>query len=124
MGNESDAAIAREAQERYLATGSQEDLAEIYSACRRMARRVIARQMAARGFSLTEEQADEKAHDAASRIAERFMKRKGFRMKKPASYAYLCALEALYHRRKVDRIVDFVPQDILEGKGDDQEDVQ
>lgn len=118
MGNESDAAIVRGAQGRYLA-GDRGALEDIYTACRRMARRTIARQMAARRLPLTEQQAEEKAHNAASRIVERFINKKGFRLKKPSSYVYLCALEELYHRRKVDGIVDFVPQEQMEKRSDD-----
>lgn len=104
MTHEEDAAIIRAAQERYRA-GDGKALEDIYSACRRIARRMIERQMRTRGFALSEPQAEEKAHDAAVYAAMRYVTKRDFSMKSPASYIYPCVLCALYRRSKMEKAI-------------------
>lgn len=99
--------------EQMLESQEEKALSVIYSCCKNISRKIIMRHIKAKGFALTNEQAEEKAHNAAARIVERYKRIKDFRLKKPVSYVYLCTLEELYHRRKVDDIVDFVPMEDL-----------
>lgn len=125
MKHAEDSCIIRDAQERYLKQGGSEDLEAIYWAARRIAARMIARQVQTKGFILPEELKEEKAHNAAAYIIEQFIKRPGFFLKKPAAYVYLRVLHELYYRRKVDTIVMFKDsQDIariLSGKEEKEE---
>ena len=113
MAYETEAGIIREAQERYR-RGEAEALADIYKAAAAIARGMIARQQATRGFRLTDELAWEKARDAASCVAAQYLKRSDFMMRKPQSYIWTWVLQALYDKRKADRIVQYLPQDAIE----------
>ena len=95
MAYEKDAQAIRDAQGRYR-EGEAKALADIYRAAARIAAGMVARQCAARGFNLSRAQIEEKAHDAASYVAERFMDKPGFSLKSPQSYIYLCVKKALY----------------------------
>lgn len=107
MAHQDDSAAIRAAQARYAEGGKADDLAEIYLAARRMAARMIARQVQAKGFVLAEERKEEKAHNAAAYIVTQFLERPGFALKSPAAYVYLRVLHELYYRRKADAIIEF-----------------
>ncbi len=103
MRHEQDAAIIREAQERYAKSRDNKELTTIYQAATRIAAGQIAQQSQARGFTLSMEQTIEKAHDAAAYVALRFMNINGFKLKSPAGYIYTCVKRELYRRKAIDR---------------------
>ena len=113
MAYENDAAIVREAQARYW-RGDAGALCDIFNASLRMARGMAARQAETRRLPLTAEQVGEKAWDAATCVAEQYLRRPGFAMKSPQGYVRVWVMNALYRRRKADAIVKFVPQGEIE----------
>lgn len=114
----SDNARALAAQDRLIA-GDAAALADIYRICASCALRMMRDQARKRGFRLAEADAREKAHNAAAYIAEQFLKRPGFRLKRPSGYVYCRVMHELYYRRKVDAMVEFrelTDRDFREGR--------
>lgn len=102
MPYEEDARAIRAAQAR-LRQGETAALQDIYLAAVRIAAGMVARQCERRRLGLSMEQIAEKAHDAASYVAEQFMRRPGFALRKPASYIYTCVLKEMYGRKRRGR---------------------
>ena len=117
MAYGNDAELIRAAQARYW-RGEKDALSDIFAASLRMARGMAARQAESRRLPLSAEQIGEKAWDAATCVAEQYLRRQGFMMKSPQGYVRVWVMNALYHRRKVEAIVKFVPQEELEAIAD------
>ena len=113
MAYGNDAELIRAAQARYR-LGKKDALADIFAASLRMARGMAARQAESRRLPLSAEQVEEKAWDAATCVAEQYLRRPGFAMESPQGYVRVWVMNALYRRRKVDAIVKFIPQEELE----------
>lgn len=97
-----EAKAIREAEARYK-RGDAAALEDIYAAARRVAAAQIARQAQTKGFALSAERQEEKAHDAASYCVEQYITRPGFSLRKPQGYIRLRVLHELYRSAKRER---------------------
>ena len=113
MAYGNDADLIRAAQARYW-RGEKDALADIFAASLRIARGMASRQAETRRLPLSAEQIEEKAWDAATCVAEQYLRRPGFVMESPQGYVRVWVMNALYCRRKVEAIVKFVPREELE----------
>ncbi len=105
--------------------GRQEALSEMYELCETIGMKFINAigRKNRHVKSLSYEQRQIKAADAASYITEQFITRPDFRLKNGPGYLFLRIEKELFYQRKVDKIVDFVNFDTFfkEGSADNLE---
>jgi hypothetical protein len=96
-------------QYRYLTGNDKAALSELYVQSCRVSHRMIMNQRDKKGFFLTEEDAEEKAHNAATYLITQYLTRPDFvRTKNIVSYLFARIRHELYYQTKVDSLTDYV----------------
>ncbi|WP_147613037.1 hypothetical protein [Treponema pectinovorum] len=104
--------------QREYKNGNKEALNKMYELGLKIAKKYIGSKAKINKFiaRLSNEEREEKAHNAITYIIERYLKKKDFVITKSfTAYLYLRILHELFYKRKVDKIVDFVDLDELRG---------
>lgn len=98
----------RELQRIYLASRTDEDLGRLYEAMATTSLRIIRKMCNAIPGMYSDEDKEEKAHDAAVYLVEQYQTRPDFVLTKSISgYLYKRCQHELYYMRKVDKIIIF-----------------
>lgn len=98
----------RELQGTYLATRNEGDLGRLYEAMVSTSLRIICKLCRKIPGMYSEEDKEEKAHNAAVYLVEQYQTRPDFVLTKSISgYLYKRCQHELYYERKVDKIVIF-----------------
>ncbi len=102
-------------------TGKQESLNDIYILSVRICRKMIVQQMHKKGFRLSFDDIQEKAHNAAAYLVMQYKTRDDFVITKSTiAYLFLRVRHELYYRKKTDEIVDYVDISTLRRIEDEQ----
>jgi hypothetical protein len=98
----------RDLQDRYLASRSEHDLGAYYVQMAATSLRIIRKMTRKIPGIYSDDDKEERAHNAAVYLVSQYQTRPDFRIKKSITgYLFLRCRKELYYRRKVDGIVTF-----------------
>ncbi|TAH55191.1 MAG: hypothetical protein EWM51_03665 [Treponema sp.] len=107
-GESSDNRKLIQLQARYLETRSESDLGALYTAMTMIALRMIKKMCEAVPGKYSDEDREEKSHNAAVYIIIQYQTRPDFYIKKSVTgYLYKRCQRELFYRRKIDALIQF-----------------